>query len=61
MSKDTDANLSYEYRQGLIKKNMSIDTCKECTSAFVVDNQLRCREENPEVHNCNLLKIFYIQ
>ena len=60
MSKESDTAMSKEYRQALIEKNISIEICKECTSAFITNNQLQCKAENPEVHTCNLLKIFYI-
>ena len=59
MSKESDTTMAQEYRHTLIEKNLSIDTCKECDHARIVHDSLVCLNEQPEVHTCNLLKIFY--
>ena len=59
MSNSSDTAMAIEYRKGIIQKNMSIDTCKECTDAMIVDGNLQCKAELPTPESCNLLKIFY--
>jgi len=61
MSKESDTTMAREYRHALIEKNISVDTCKECAFAHIIDNKLICKSNDPEVHTCNLLKIFYIK
>jgi len=59
MSKESDTTMAQEYRHTLIEKNMSIDTCKECEYFLIIHDSSNCLNDQPEVHTCNLLKIFY--
>lgn len=59
MSRETDVELIIDYRKSIIKKHISVNTCKECVSAHMVNGKVECGEVHPTVTNCNLLKLFY--
>jgi len=59
MSASTDTIMAMEYRKGIIRNNISIDTCKECRFVIIKNDKVHCNNTMPDTESCNLLKIFY--
>ena len=53
----TDTEQMSEHYELQIQKHASIDLCKECYAAYIVDGKLQCINPNTSPINCNILKI----
>lgn len=57
MSREKDTALAIQFRKEFIRKNISIDYCKECEMIFLENNSPYCGQSTPSPDNCNLLKV----
>lgn len=53
----TDTTQVREHYELQIQKYASIDLCKECYAAHIVDGTLLCTHTDPSPINCNVLRV----
>ena len=59
MSTESDTQITMKESHKLVLHLMSIDTCKECTFAQIINGDLSCTNFDPCIRTCNVVKIIY--